>query len=154
MSRFSRLAVLAASGLAVAGAGSIPTASAAMTRTMHLHGGMYTHKAMATARVTEVSKDDYRIQITASGLPAPEMLHVKPQRHAYIAWIVDGMDKNAMMGVIPLTLDKASGVYSANKVVMVKHVTRIVVTADKSAMQHMETMPAVTVLDTSMKAGM
>jgi hypothetical protein len=154
MSRFFRLAVLAATGLAVAGAGSLPTASAAMTRTMHLHGGMYTHKAMATARVTEVSKDDYRIQITASGLPAPEMLHVKPQRHAYIAWVVDGMDKHAMMGVIPLALDKKSGVYSANKVVMLKHVTRIVVTADKSAMQHMETMPAVTVLDSAMKSGM
>jgi hypothetical protein len=121
---------------------------------MHLHGGMYTHKAMATARVSEVSKDDYRIQIMASGLPAQEMLHVKPQRHAYIAWIVDGMDKHAMMGVIALTLNKTTGVYSANKVVMVKHVTRIFVTADKSAMQHMATMPAVTVLDTSMKSGM
>jgi hypothetical protein len=154
MSRFFRLAVLAATGLAVAGAGSLPTASAAMTRTMHLHGGMYTHKAMATARVTEVSKDDYRIQITASGLPAPEMLHVKPQRHAYIAWVVDGMDKHAMMGAVPLTLDKASGVYSANRVVMIQHVTRIVVTADKSAMQHMATMPETIVLDSAMKGGM
>jgi hypothetical protein len=144
-----RLAALVAAGLGLTLFSMGSAASAAgMTRTLQLHGGMYTRKAMATARVTQVSADDYRIQITAQGLPDPTMLHVKPQRHAYQAWVIDGMDKHAMMGILHLALDKAGHTYRANGVVMLRHVTRIMVTADKSAMQHMPTMPEVTVLDT------
>ncbi len=150
MSRTSRFVALAAGGLTAALIVAVPASASSMTRTLHLHGGMYARKAMATAKITQTSMDDYRIQITAEGLPAADMLHVKPQRHAYIAWAIDGMDKHAMMGVLPLTLNKATGTYTVNRVVMLKHVTRIIVTAEKSAMQHMPTMPEVTVLDSSM----
>ena len=150
MSHTSRLAALAVGGLAAALIAAVPASASSMTRTMHLHGGMYAHKAMATAKITQTAPDDYRIQITAEGLPAADMLHTTPKRHAYIAWAIDGMDKHAMMGVLPLTLNTATGTYSVNRVVMLKHVTRIVVTADKSAMQHMPTMPEITVLDSSM----
>lgn len=158
MSRSARYAALIAGGLAVALAGAAPSAFAAsMTRTLHLHGGMYTRKAMASAKVTEVSKDDYRVQITAEGLPNPAMLHhVMPVRHAYLAWVIDGMAKHGSvmaMGVIPLTWHKATSTWTANRVLMVQHVTRIYVTADKSAMQHMPTMPEVTVLDSAMMHG-
>lgn len=153
MVRRSQLATLAAAGLTLALAAAPAASAASMTRTLALHGGMYAPKAMATARITQVSAGDYRIRITAAHLPAPAMLHVKPQRHAYLAWAIDGMDKHAMMGIIPLTLNKATGVYSANRVVMLKHVTKIVVTAETNAMQHMPTMPEVTVLSSG-KASM
>ena len=155
MFRASRSAALIAAGLAITL--TVSGASAAsMTRTLQLHGGMYTRHAMASARVTEVSRDDYRVQITAEGLPAPTMLHVMPERHAYLAWVIDGMAKHGSMmamGVIPLTWNKATSTWSANRVVMVRHVTRIFVTADKSDMQHMPTMPEVTVLDSAMTHG-
>ena len=44
--------------------------------------------------------------------------------------------------------------YRGNGVVMLQHVTRIVVTADKSARQHAPTKPEVIVLDSSSKAAM
>jgi hypothetical protein len=50
--------------------------------------------------------------------------------------------------MLHLTLDKAGHTYRANGVVTLQHVTRIMVTANKSTMQHMPTMPEVTVLDT------
>lgn len=156
MSRMSRLAALGAGTLALAVAGLAPVASAATAHTLHLHGSMYAHKAMAAAVVTQVSKDDYRVKITASGLPAPDMIHTMPRRHAYLAWAIDGMDKGAdmMMAAIPLTFNKAAGTYTANRVIMTKHVTRVFVTADKSAMQHAPTKPEIIVLDSTMTGGM
>ena len=155
MTRASRLISLAGGIAIVASISAIPAAEAAtMSHTLMLHGSMHARKAMGSAKVTMVSTGDYRVQITAEGLPAPEMLHVIPVRHAYLAWVIDGMDKHSMMGVIHLTWDKATSTYRADSVVMIKHVTEIAVTADKSAMQHMPTMPEVGVLDSSGKGGM
>ena len=156
MTRSSRRLALATGAATIALVVTVPSASAAMmTQTMHLHGGMYTHKAMATAKITEVSTDDYRIQITAEGLPAPDMLHVKPARHAYLAWIINGIDKKSMMGVVPLHAQQSHRQLHGEQGRDDQARQRgIVVTADKGAMQHMPTMPEVTVLTSSMKSGM
>jgi hypothetical protein len=155
MSRTSRLVAVAAGSLAVALIGVAPfVLAASTTRTAQLHGSMYAHKAVATARVTQVSTGDFRIQITATGLPEPAMIHVKPQRHVYPAWALDKANPHAMLEPIVLRLDHSTGIYSGNGVVMLQHVTRIVVTADKSARQHAPTTPEVIVLDSAGKAAM
>ena len=155
MSRMSRLVAVAAGSLAIALIGVAPFALAASTtRTAQLHGSMYARKAVATARVTQVSAGDFRIQITAKGLPDPAMIHVQPQRHVYLAWALDKANPHAMLEPLVLGLNHATGIYSGNGVVMLQHVTRIVVTADKSARQHVPTKPEAIVLDSSSKAAM
>ena len=153
MSHTSRLVAIAAGSVAVALIGVAPFVHAApTTRLAQLHGSMYARKAVATARVIQVSKDDFRIQITAMGLPDPAMIHVKPQRHIYLAWALDKFNPHAMLEPIVLKPNHSTGNYSGNGVVMLQHVTRIVVTADKSARQHAPTKPEMIVLDSSSKA--
>jgi hypothetical protein len=77
------------------------------------------------------------------------MLHVMPARHAYIAWIVNGMAKKHSMGAtahIALMLDKKTGNYTASGAVMIDQVTSVIVTAEPSAMSHAPAMPEVTAL--------
>jgi hypothetical protein len=77
------------------------------------------------------------------------MLHVKPARHAYIAWLVNGMAKHnsmASMAHITLMYDKKTGNYIGNGVVMIDEVTSVFVTAEPSAMSHVPAMPEVTAL--------
>lgn len=132
----------------------LAAASSSMAMTMHLHATKYAPKAMATAMVTQVSSADYRIQVTAEGLPSPTKLMATPKRTAYLLWVIDSKNKHDMMGVVHLKYDSATKNYTANQVVMIKAVSRLIVTADKSAMQSMPTMPEITVLDTQMGAGM
>ena len=59
-----------------------------------------------------------------------------------------------MLEPIVLGLTHSAGIYSGIGVVMQQHVTRIVVTADKSTRQHAPTKPEVIVLDSSSNAAM
>jgi hypothetical protein len=69
---------------------------------------------MASATVAPVSKGDFTVSIVAEHLPAPTMLHVKPARHGYVAWLVNGMAKqgSAMaMAHLALMFDKSTGIH-------------------------------------------
>ena len=129
--------------LIVAGA---PVRAASNTTSMALHGTKWAATAMAMAKITMVGKGDYRVLVTAEHLPAPVSLHAKPQRTAYLVWVIDGKHKNSMMGVLALKPTSVAGEYSAAGSVMLQDVTEISVTADLSAKQHMPTMPMVAVL--------
>jgi hypothetical protein len=156
MSFAYRLRALAAGGLTLgilATAG--PAGAAMMSHTYALHGGNQFAKAMAAATVTQVSKGDFKVSIVAEHLPDPSMLHVKPTRHAYVAWLVNGMArKGSTMGMARLALmyDKKTGNYTAGGSVMIDEVTAVIVTAEPSAMAHAPAMPEVTAL-TSMGHG-
>jgi hypothetical protein len=120
-----------------------------MGHTYALHGAGQFSKAMASATVTQISKGDFKVTLVAAHLPSPVMLHVKPARHAYIAWLVNGMAKHnsmASMAHITLMYDKKTGNYIGNGVVMIDEVTSVFVTAEPSAMSHVPAMPEVTAL--------
>ncbi|HXT36369.1 MAG TPA: hypothetical protein VN837_12400 [Chloroflexota bacterium] len=146
----SRLRSLAAGCLVLAIASTAgPAGAAMMSHTYALHGSGQFNKAMASATAAQISKGDFKVSIVASHLPNPSMLHVKPIRHAYIAWIINGMAKHtSTMGMAHLALmyDKKTGNYTANGMVMIDEVTSVIVTAEPSAMTHAPTMPEVTVL--------
>jgi hypothetical protein len=139
-----------ASSVSLPVVGAAPCASAASAaRTLHLYGAMYTRTASGTATLTVVSAADYSVTINAVGLPSPTTLQVKPQRRTYLAWVIDRLAPKAMMGVLHLIYDPASGHYTAKGMVMLTHVTQIIVTADTKAMQMMPTMPMVAVLNSN-----
>ena len=126
-----------------------PAGAAMMGHIYALHGAGQFSKAMGSATVTRMSKGDFKVTITAEHLPNPSMLHVKPARHAYIAWIVNGMTKKGSMGAaahIALMLDKKTGNYTAKGTVMIDEVSSVIVTAEPSAMSHAPAMPEVTAL--------
>jgi hypothetical protein len=126
-----------------------PVGATMMGHTYALHGAGQFSKAMGSAVVTQRSKGDFKVTITAEHLPNPSMLHVMPARHAYIAWIVNGMAKKHSMGAtahIALMLDKKTGNYTASGAVMIDQVTSVIVTAEPSAMSHAPAMPEVTAL--------
>src|SRR5262249_11536913 len=148
MSRMIRLRSLAAGCLALALASTAgPVGAATMSHTYALHGSGQFSKAMASATVTSASKGDFMVAIVAEHLPNPSMLHVKPERHAYVAWLINGMAKQhgaTAMAHLALMYDKKTGNYTAHGTVMIDEVTGVVVTADASAMVHAPTMPEVT----------
>jgi hypothetical protein len=150
MSTLSQLRSLAAGCLVLAiSVTAGPAGAAMMSHTYALHGSGPFSKAMASATVAQVSKGDFKVSIVASHLPSPSMLHVTPARHAYIAWLINGMAKHTgMMGMAHMALmyDKKTGNYTAHGVVMIDEVTSVIVTADSSAMAHAPTMPEVTAL--------
>ncbi len=127
-------------------AATAPVTAASNTMTMALHGTKWAGKAMASAKITMVGKDSFRVQLTCEHMPAPTSLHAKPRRSVYLVWVIDGKHKNSMMGVLALKPTRVAGDYSAAGTVMLQEVTEISVTADLSAKQHMPTMPMVEVL--------
>ena len=151
MSFTSPLRTLAAGLLilgTVAAAGRADAASMSHS-TFALHGSGQFSKAMASATVTQVSKGDFKVSIVAEHLPSPAMLHVKPARHVYIAWIVNGMAAHgSAMGMAHVTLmyERKTGNYTARGVVMIDEVTGVIVTAEPSTMTHAPAMPEVTAL--------
>jgi hypothetical protein len=128
-----------------------------MSHAFALHGTGQFAKAMASATVTQVSKGDFRVSIVAAHLPDPSMLHVKPTRHAYVAWLINGMaGHGSAMGTARIALmhDKKTGNYTASGVVMIDEVTGVVITAEPSAMAHVPAMPEVTALTSLMHGHM
>ncbi len=157
MSHAHRLRGLAAGclvlGVAVAAG---PAGAASMNHMYALHGSGQFSKTMGSATVSQVSKGDFKVTITAEHLPNPVMLHVKPARHAYVAWLINGMAKHggAMgTGHLALMWDKKTGNYTAKGSVMIAEVTGVIVTAEPSAMAHAPAMPEVTALTSSMAHG-
>jgi hypothetical protein len=150
MSYATRLRALAAGCLTLALFVSANQAGAAsMGHTYALHGAGQFSSAMASATVAQLSKGDFKVSITAEHLPNPTMLHVKPARHTYIAWLTNSMAKhgNTMaMAHLALMYDKKTGNYTASGVVMAEAVTGVLVTAEPSAMIHAPAMPEVTAL--------
>ncbi len=148
-----RLRALAAGCLTLGLVATAGPASAAMTgHTYALHGVGQFGKAMASATVTQVSKGDFKVSIVALRLPDPAMLHVKPARHAYIAWLVNGMaKKHSMMALAHIALmhDNKTGNYTGSGVVMIDEVTGVIVTAEPSGMTHAPAMPEVTALSST-----
>jgi hypothetical protein len=81
------------------------------------------------------------------------MLHVKPARKVYVAWLIDGMARHTgMMGTarVALMYDKKTGNYTAKATVMIDRVTAVLVTAEPNATGHAPAMPEVTALAGSM----
>lgn len=146
-----RLRALAAGCLTLGAAlTAVPAGAASMSHAYALHGSGQFSKAIGSATVTQISKGDVKVVITAEHLPNPAMLHVKPARHAYVAWLINGMmaKHSGMMGTAHLALmwDKATGNYTAKGTAMIDEVTNIVITAEASPMAHAPTMPEVTAL--------
>lgn len=135
-------------GLALA---ATPAGAAMMSHSYALHGSGQFGKAMASATVTQVSRGDFKVAIVAEHLPNPTMLHVKPTRHVYVAWLLNGMAKrHTMMGVAHLALmyDRKTGNYTGHGVVMTDTVTGIIITAEPGGLSHAPAMPEVTALTT------
>ena len=131
-----------------------PARAATMApHTYALHGSGQFKTAMASAVVTQVSKGDFSVSIVAEHLPSPSMLHVKPVRKVYVAWLINGMAKQGSMMATPrlaLMYDKKTGNYTAKGAVMADNVTGVIVTAEPSPMGHAPAMPEVTALTSSM----
>ncbi len=105
---------------------------------------------MGAAVVTQTAAADYKVTITASGLPAPSTLL---KRRVYMAWVSDGKGTQkqmmSMLAGIPLhTMGR--GAYTGSRVVMVSKVARVFITAEGSAMVHAPAMPIQGVLVSSM----
>ncbi len=137
-------------GLTLILIGAAASASAAGTHTLHLHGTMMARHAMAAAVVTQTSPGDYKVTITAADLPAPAMMHLRSPHRVYVAWASDGnrLSDMGMAATIPLHTTRAGG-YTGSRVVMLRQVARIFVTAEGSAMTHHPSMGAI-VLDSGM----
>jgi len=141
-----------ASGLALALTGLTASASAASTHTLKLHGTMMATHSTAAAVITQTSAADYKITITTSNLPAPAMIHVKggAMMRVYVAWASDGNRMVDMGMAAPIPLHAASaGTYTGTRVVMLRQVARVFVTAEGSAMKHTPSMGSA-VLDSGM----
>jgi len=137
-------------GVALALTGFVASASAATTHTLALHPTKMASHALGSAVVTQTSAADYKVTITASGLPAPSTLL---KRHVYMAWVSDGQGTQkqmmSMLAGIPLHTT-GKGAYTGSRVVMVSKVARVFITAEGSAMVHAPVMPIQGVLISSM----
>lgn len=143
------LALTAGVALALTGvAGS--AAAATMTHTLVLHPTKMASHTMGGGVVTQTAPGDYKVTITASGLPAPSTLL---KRHVYMAWVSDGKGTQkqmmSMLAGIPLHTT-GTGAYAGSRVVMVSKVARVFITAESSALVHAPAMPIQGVLVSSM----
>ncbi len=147
---FTSRAPILAGGLALALIGVVGSASAATTHTLALHPTKMASHAMGGAAVTQTAPDDYKVTITASGLPAPSTLL---KRRVYVAWVSDGKGTQtqmmSMLASIPLHTTGA-GAYAGSRVVMVSTIARVFITAENSATVHAPAMPIQGVLVSSM----
>lgn len=152
MSHMVRIGSVVVGNLALLIALSLSASAAGMhVQTLRLHGVRPAARAMASAVITQVSAGDYRVVVTASGLPAPTTLHAMPLRHNYVAWVQDQAMHGAMMGMVPLTYNATKHQYTGMRVVMMMHVSRVFVTADpKATPMAMPAMPELIVLDSQM----
>jgi hypothetical protein len=159
MIRTLRYCVLAAGTVCFAALAIVAPAGAATmgSHVFALHGAGQFGKAMASATVTQVSKGDFKVSIMAERLPSPAMLHVKPLRHVYVAWLIDSMSKGTAMmygARLSLMYDKKTGNYTASGTVMATAIANVVITAEPNAMAHAPAMPEITALTSAARAQM
>jgi hypothetical protein len=113
-----------------------------------LHGSGSFVKSEATAIVSRISNDQFNISLSASHVPALNMLHVAIARHVYVAWFVNGnaLHGPGRMGAIALVFQRASGQYVGTGLVAVRNVTSVMVTAEP---MFQPVMPSLTVLEST-----
>jgi hypothetical protein len=104
--------------------------------------------SVATATVTRLSPDRFRLSLTAEHLPPPTMLRVQFARHAYVAWLVHGsMTRGPLcIGAVGLVATGVAGTYAGQGTVVISGVTSVIITAEPTAQAYMPIMPALTVL--------
>ncbi len=126
----------------------VPNAVRAPQLSYVLHGVGPFRRTVATAVVTRLSPTRFSLSLQAEHLPSPELLHTRFPRHAYVAWLVDGMVMHGPMRMCPvgLVFDRQTGTYRAQGSVSIDSVTAVVVTAEPTAQAYMPILPLLTVL--------
>lgn len=139
-------------GFGATGACSLPGAASARPMIdgarYVLHGTGRFRSSTASAIVTRLAVDQFRLSITAAHLPVPMILHVRLARHVYVAWLVDDalMHGPLRMAAVGLIATGAAGTYAGQGIVTISYVTSVIVTAEPTAQGSMPRMPILTVL--------
>jgi hypothetical protein len=113
-----------------------------------LHGSGPFSNSAATAIVTRLGNDRFRLALTAEHLPPPAILRATFARHAYIAWLVNGTVMHGPLHMAAVGLSATGGVgnYAGQGIVVISGVTSVIITAEPAAHAHMPIMPVLTVL--------
>lgn len=147
--RLSAVLVLALVGTCAVLFGSAAFAAMSSDRVSYvLLGTGPFSRAAASATVTRLSGDRFSLTLTADHLPPPTQLHVKFDRHAYVAWLVDGevMHGPLHMAAVGLAATCQRGTYTGKGTVAIGKVTSVIITAEPTAQAQMPIMPVLTVL--------
>ena len=98
--------------------------------------------------MTRLSGDQFSLSLTAEHLPQPTLLHVKFERHAYVAWLVDGgvMHGPLRIAAVGLAPTCAHGTYTGKGTVAISKVTSVIITAEPTSQAYMPIMPVLIVL--------
>ena len=140
--------------LGVCGSGALGSGGAASARPL-VDPAMYALRgtgpfgaSVATAIVTRLAPDRFRLSLTAAQLPPPTALRARFARHAYVAWLVDGavMHGPLRMAAVGLAATGAAGSYAGLGTVAIGGVTSVIVTAEPNAHAYMPIMPILPVL--------
>ena len=140
--------------LAVLGTGAIVFGDAAFAQTAssratyELHGSGPFRRAAASAVVTRLSGDRFRLSLTAEHLPPPTALHGRFARHAYVAWLVRGelLHGPLRIAAVGLAATGAGGTYTGQGTVAIGTVTSVLVSAEPTAQAQLPILPMLTVL--------
>jgi hypothetical protein len=135
-------------GFGVFGFGAMAARPRVNSTTYVLRGTGQFNKAVASAIVTRLSGDQFRLSLTAEHLPPPTLLHVKFARHAYVAWLVHGdlMHGPMHIAAVGLVSTQEQGSYTGQGTVAISGVTSVIITAEPTTQAHMPILPALTVL--------
>ncbi len=150
--RLVAIALLGLGGYSAIGSGSAVSARPMIDPARYvLYGtGPFSNSA-ASAIVTRLAGDRFRLALTAERLPPPTTLHVKFARHAYVAWLVNGVVMRGPMHMtaVGLAASWGSGNYAGQGTVTIGCVTSVIVTAEPTAQVYMPIMPVLTVLSST-----
>ena len=113
-----------------------------------LHGTGPFSNSVASAIVTRLGGDRFRLSLTASHLPPPTTLREKFVRDGYVAWLVNGavMHGPLRMAAMGLVAGGGAGNFAGQGTVTISGVTSVIITAEPTARAHMPIMPVLTVL--------
>jgi hypothetical protein len=113
-----------------------------------LHGSGPFSNSVATAIVTRLGNDRFRLTLIAEHLPPPTILRATFARHAYVAWLVNGGVMHGPLYMAAAGLSATGGVrnYAGQGIVVISGVTSVIITAEPAAHAHVPIMPVLTVL--------
>lgn len=149
LKRLAALILLGLGGFGVFAAGSQASARPPVAPARYvLRGTGLFSRSVASAIVTRLSSDQFRLSLIAEPLPPPASLHAKFARHAYVAWLVDGvvMHGPMRMAAVGLAPGRECGSYAGQGIVRIGGVTSVIITAEPTAQAKMPILPELTVL--------
>ena len=134
--------------LAWSGVSAVVGAQSAQPVNYVLHGTGQFGKSSASAIVTDLSGNHYRLSLTAKNLPPPATGSGKYARRAYVAWLVNGelMHGPLRIAAVGLAADRVAGSYTGQGTVTMDGVTSVIITAEPTAQARMPIMRVTSVL--------